>query len=68
MRNRLRKVNLRYIRGVIGFQVTRVDLETEAYKAQYGIDGDLPYEVDGMEDKDFGNKTEDFMNSNDIYK
>ncbi|HHU41591.1 MAG TPA: hypothetical protein GXZ44_04720 [Fermentimonas caenicola] len=48
--------------------VTRVDLETEAYKAQYGIDGDLPYEVDGMEDKDFGNKTEDFMNSNDIYK
>ncbi len=48
--------------------VKRVDLETEAYKAQYGIDGDLPYEVDGMEDKDFRNKTEGFMNSNDIYK
>ena len=42
--------------------VTNVDLETEAYKAQYGVAGELPYEVEGIEDKDFRNKTEEFMN------
>jgi RHS repeat-associated protein len=48
--------------------VTKVGNETEAYKAQYAIDGELPYEVDGMEDKDFRNKTENFMNKHAVYK
>jgi len=48
--------------------VTQLDLEDEAYRAQYGVAGKLPYDVDGLNDKDFRKKTQNFLWRNSVYK
>ena len=48
--------------------LTLLDLEEEAYRAQYGVDGKLPYEVDDLNDKDFRKKTQVVLWTYKVYK